>query len=64
MKGRKRHMPVDTLGLLLPNRVEPAETSDRRACALLLGGLLRAFKFTGLSWIVEPSFAWLGEIAG
>jgi putative transposase len=92
VKGRKRHILVDTLGLLVANRVEPADTSDRRAGALLLGGLSasfprirtviadaghqsrklartlkqdqgwqlrivkrrqRAFKITGLTWIVE-----------
>jgi putative transposase len=80
--------------------VEPADTSDRRAGALLLAGLAplfprihtviadaghesrilagelmrqegwklqivkrqqRAFKITGLTWIVERSFAWLGR---
>jgi len=38
VKGRKRHILVDTVGLLVANRVEPADTSDRRAGALLLGG--------------------------
>src|SRR5258707_5603481 len=86
--------------LPVANRVEPANTSDRRAGALLLGGLSalfprirtviadaghesrklartlqqdqgwqlrivkrrqRAFKITGLTWIVERSFAWLGR---
>src|SRR6202049_4768464 len=100
VKGPKRHIVVDTLGLLVANRVEPADTSDRRAGALLLGGLSalfprirtviadaghesrkpartlkqdqgwqlrivkrrqRAFKITGLTWIVERSFAWLGR---
>ena len=100
VKGRKRHILVDTLGLLVANRVEPADTSDRRAGALLLGGLSalfprirtviadaghesrklartlkqnqgwqlrivkrrqREFKITGLTWIVERSFAWLGR---
>jgi putative transposase len=99
VKGRKRHILVDTLGPLVANRVEPADTSDRRAGALLLGGLSalfprirtviadghesrklartlkqnqgwqlrivkrrqRAFKITGLTWIVERSFAWLGR---
>ena len=37
IKGRKRHMLVDTLGLPVANRVEPAGTSDRRAGALLTG---------------------------
>src|SRR6202043_389840 len=100
VKGRKRHIVVDTLGLMVANRVEPADTSDRRAGALLLGGVSalfprirtviadaghesrklartlkqdqgwqlrivkrrqRAFKITGLTWIVERSFAWLGR---
>jgi putative transposase len=100
IKGRKRHILVDTLGLLVANRVEPADTSDRHASALLLGGLRalfprirtviadaghqsrklaralahdqgwelqivrrrqRAFKITGLTWIVERTFAWLGR---
>jgi putative transposase len=100
VKGRKRHILVDTLGLLVANRVEPADTSDRRAGGLLLGGLSalfprirtiiadaghesrklartlkqhqgwqlrivkrrqRAFKITGLTWIVERSFAWPGR---
>ena len=101
VKGRKRHILVDTLGLPIACRVEPANISDRRAGSLLLGGLgplfpdirtviadaghesrklarqllrdngwklqivkrrQRAFKITGLSWIVERSFAWLGAI--
>jgi putative transposase len=100
VKGRKRHILVDTLGLMIANRVEPANTSDRRAGARLLAGLpllfpridtviadaghesrklaremmrdagwklqitkrgQRAFKITGLTWIVERTFAWLGR---
>ena len=91
---------TDTFGLLIAGRVEPADISDRRAAALLRGGLgalfpkirtviadaghqsrklarhllqqdgwklqivkrrQRAFKITGLTWIVERSFAWLGR---
>ena len=34
VKGRKRHILVDTLGLLLANRVEPADTSESaRVCS-------------------------------
>ena len=40
MKGRKRHILVDTLGLLIASRVEPAGMSDRRAGARLVAGLL------------------------
>lgn len=39
VKGRKRHILVDTLGLLIASRVEPAGISDRRAGAKLLAGL-------------------------
>ena len=100
VKGRKRHILVDTLGLPIASRVESADTSDRRAGGHLLAGLAplfprihtviadaghesrklarellrhegwklqivkrrqRAFKITGLTWIVERSFAWLGR---
>ncbi len=39
VKGRKRHILVDTLGLMIANRVEPANMSDRRAGGRLLDGL-------------------------
>jgi putative transposase len=100
VKGRKRHILVDTLGLPIASRAESADTSDRRAGARLLSGLAplfprirtviadaghesrklahelmrrdgwklqivkrrqRAFQITGLTWIVERSFAWLGR---
>src|SRR3954471_9968264 len=100
VKGRKRHILVDTLGIPIASRVEPANMSDRVAGARLLNGLsplfpkirtviadaghesrklarqlqrdegweLRivkrnqsAFKITGLTWIVERTFAWLGR---
>lgn len=43
VKGRKRHILVDTLGLPIANRVEPANTSDRSAAARLLAGLSPLF---------------------
>jgi len=97
VKGRKRHILVDTLGLPI---AKPASISDRRAGARLLAGLgplfprvqtviadaghesrklarellrdngwklqivkrrERAFQITGLTWIVERTFAWLGR---
>lgn len=39
MKGRKRHILVDTLGLLIASRVESAGMSDRRAGGRLVAGL-------------------------
>jgi putative transposase len=100
IKGRKRYILVDTLGIPITCRVEPANMSDQRGAERLLGGLgpiypgiriimadaghqsrklarqlmqqdgwklvivkrgQRAFKITGLTWIVERSFAWLGR---
>jgi putative transposase len=43
IKGRKRHILVDTLGLPIACRVEPANISDRRAASLLLAGLSPLF---------------------
>ncbi len=39
VKERERHILVDTLGLIIANRVEPAGISDQRAGTCLLGGL-------------------------
>jgi putative transposase len=39
IKGRKRHILVDTLGVPIACRVEPANMSDRRGAERLLGGL-------------------------
>lgn len=99
IRGRKRYILVDTLGLPIACRVEPANMSDRRGGSRLLAGLeplfpktqtviadagheskklsrqlkrtgwdprivkrrQKAFKITGLTWIVERSSAWLGR---
>jgi transposase len=39
VKGRKRHILVDTLGLILTSGVEPASIPDQHAGRRLLGGL-------------------------
>src|SRR4051795_5090606 len=39
VKGRKRHLLVDTLGLLLSVYVSPADLQDRAGAQWLLGGL-------------------------
>lgn len=100
VKGRKRYILVDTLGLPIAKRVEPANVSNRKGGRRLIMGLgslwptIRtviadgghkskklaaeikrcegwklvivkrsecAFKITGLTWIVERTFAWLGR---
>jgi putative transposase len=40
IKGRKRHILVDALGLLLGVHITPASTSDRCGAKELLGGVL------------------------
>jgi putative transposase len=39
VQGRKRHILVDTSGLLIACRVAPADISDRTSATQLLGGL-------------------------
>jgi len=43
IRGRKRHILVDTLGLPIASRVEPANVPDQKAGARLLGGLGATF---------------------
>src|SRR5262245_1656934 len=43
LKGRKRHILVDTLGIPIARHLEPANMSDRIAGARLLDGLSPLF---------------------
>ena len=43
VKGRKRHILVDTLGLLVASRVKPTDTSDPRAGTSAAWGLSASF---------------------
>src|SRR5947209_2351324 len=47
VKGRKRHLLVDTLGMMVARRVEAANISDQRAGARLLAGLHFGFPRIG-----------------
>jgi transposase len=51
IKGRKRHLLVDTQGTLLKNRVHPADIHDRAGAELLLEGLQHLFP------AIEPIWA-------
>jgi len=48
--GRKRHLLVDTSGLLLAGRVTPADTSDNRGARELLAGLISLMPRLELVW--------------
>jgi putative transposase len=70
VKGRKRHILVDTLGLLLQVVVHPANLQDREGAKLVLAGLQRRFPrlrhdqaYTGpiLDWIKEQ-VGWTVEV--
>ena len=43
VKGRKRHLLVDTLGMVVARRVEATNVLDRRVGARLLAGLQSGF---------------------
>ena len=50
MKGRKRHIVVDTLGLLLAVTVHPADIQDRDGARLVLRRLMGRFPRLQLIW--------------
>ena len=66
MKGRKRHIVVDTLGLLLRCVVHPANVQDRDGAPLVLKGLAERFPRLRKVWadggyagqLVEQAKAW------
>ena len=51
IKGRKRHLLVDTLGLLLGVAVTPASTPERDGAQGLLGRVLVWFTWLRLLWV-------------
>jgi len=65
--GRKRHLLVDTLGLILAVVVHPANLQDRDGARLVLAKLARAFGWVRLIW-VDGGYAgdalaqWLKEL--
>ena len=51
IKGRKRHLLVDTLGLVLGVAVTPANTTERAGAQLLLGRVLSWFTWLRILWV-------------
>ncbi len=51
MLGRKRHLLVDTLGLILAVVVHPAQVQDRDGARLVLAKLAHAFGRLRLIWV-------------
>lgn len=50
VKGRKRHLVVDTQGLVLNAVVHPANIQDRDGALLVLAGLRNLFPWLDLIW--------------
>jgi len=61
IKGRKRHLLVDTLGLLLGIEITPASTPERDGAQTLLEGALKGFAWLRRMWVdggySGPAFA-------
>lgn len=51
VKGRKRHLLVDTNGLLLRGLVHSASVQDRAGARLVLAGIRAHFPLLGLVWV-------------
>lgn len=51
VRGRKRHLLVDTCGLLLKAVVHSASVQDRAGAKLVLTGAAAAFPLLGLVWV-------------
>ena len=51
VRGRKRHLLVDTLGLVLHVVVHSASVQDRAGAKLVLTGAKRRFPLLGLVWV-------------
>src|SRR4051794_12843596 len=60
VNGRKRHLVVDTQGLLLKAEVLPADLHDRPAAELVLAGLHRQFPGVRLVW-ADTAYRGLGD---
>jgi putative transposase len=68
VNGRKRHILVDTLGLLLQVVVPPANLQDREGAKLVLAGLQRRFPRLRHLWADQaytgPILDWIKEQVG
>ena len=51
VRGRKRHLLVDTLGLVLAVVVHSASVQDRAGAKLVLSGITQRFPWLGLVWV-------------
>ena len=59
IKGRKRHLLVDTLGPIPGVAVTPASTPERNGAQVLLGRVPGWFTWLPRRWVAERTLGWL-----
>ena len=68
VNGRKRHLLVDTLGIVLRARVTAASAGDRDGAAVLLDGIRAQFPRLSYGWADQgyrgPFLDWARQVAG
>jgi putative transposase len=68
VNGRKRHILIDTIGLLLTVTVHPADVQDRDGAKLLLAGLAERFPRVAKVWVDAayqgPCATWIADTLG
>jgi len=68
VSGRKRHLLIDTIGLVLMVVVHPANIQDRDGAKLLLAGLGERFPRLAKVWVDAayqgPCATWIAETLG
>jgi putative transposase len=68
LSGRKRHLLVDTLGMVLKARVHAADLQDRATVPLVLEGVAEAFPRLGHLWVDQgytgTGKSWIEEQLG
>jgi putative transposase len=68
VNGRKRHLLVDTLGIVLKAHVTAASTGDRDGAAVLLDGIRQDFPRLAFGWADQgyrgPFLDWARQVAG
>jgi putative transposase len=68
VNGRKRHLLVDTLGIVLRVHVTAADVGDRDGAAVLLDGIRTQFPRLSYGWADQgyrgPFLDWARQVAG
>ena len=68
VNGRKRHLLVDTLGIVLKALVTAADVGDRDGAAVLLDGIRTQFPRLAFGWADQgyrgPFLDWARQVAG